>query len=138
MTIGIDRAVVVDDNAQFRELLKMVLGSFGVTQVVEAKDGVEAMRVLDSFDADVVIMDWRMAGMDGITCARRIRNIVLSRNPDLPIVMLSGYGDENDVRKAHDAGVDVYLTKPISMKPLLAGIQKAVSGAAARPRRCDA
>ena len=127
MSTQIQRAVVVEDNARFRDLVKIVLGSLGINEVAEAKDGHEAADVLKTFAADLVIMDWTMDGMDGITCTRHIRNGTLGNNPSMPIVMVSGHSGEDVVLQAREAGVNVYLTKPISIKALHAGIQKALN-----------
>jgi len=128
MSMEVRRAVVVEDNPRFRELVKVVLDSLGIADVAEARDGGEAIEVLQTFDADVVIMDWSMEGMDGIACTQHIRSGTLGCDPNLPIVMVSGHSGDDAIRQAHDAGVDVYLVKPISLKALHAGIQKAVSG----------
>ena len=127
MSAQVQRAVVVEDNERFRDLVKIVLGSLGINEVVEAKDGHEAANVLKTFAADLVIMDWTMEGMDGITCTQHIRNGTLGNNPSMPIVMVSCHSGEDVVLQAHEAGVDVYLTKPISIKALHAGIQKALN-----------
>lgn len=65
--------------------------------------------------------------MDGITCTRHIRSGTLGSNPAMPIIMVSGHGGEDMIQQAHEAGVDVYLTKPISIKALHAGIRQAVN-----------
>jgi CheY-like chemotaxis protein len=128
MSIGIQRALIVEDNDCFRDLVKIVLNSLGVTDIVEAKDGREAIEALTTVDADLVIMDWTMAGMDGIECTERIRSGVFGSNPAIPIVMVSGNGDDNSIQHAYAAGVDVFLVKPISLKSLFAGIMKAANG----------
>ncbi len=127
MSAQVQRAVVVEDNERFRDLVKIVLGSLGINEVAEAKDGHEAANVLKTFAADLVIMDWTMEGMDGITCTQHIRNGTLGNNPSMPIVMVSGHGGEDVVPQAREAGVNVYLTKPTSIKALHAGIQKALN-----------
>ena len=127
MSAQVQRAVVVEDNERFRDLVKIVLGSLGINEVAEARDGHEAENVLKTFAADLVIMDWTMEGMDGITCTQHIRNGTLGNNPSVPIVMVSGHGGEDVLLQAREAGVDVYLTKPISIKALHAGIQKALN-----------
>ena len=131
MAVQINKAVIVEDCPHFRELIKIILNSLGASEIIDASNGVEALKVLDSFDADVVIMDRKMDQMDGISCTRHIRTDQQSRNPNLPIVMVSGYGAEEDIRGAYEAGVSSYLVKPISLKPLYAGIVKAIEGAAA-------
>lgn len=128
MSIGVQRAVVVEDNARFRDLIKLVLESLGVEAIDEANDGQEALEVLQRVDAGLVIIDWTMDGMDGMACTRHIRSGALGRNSTVPIVMVSGHGGEDVVRHAEEAGVDVYIAKPISIKALFAGIQGAISG----------
>ena len=127
MQAQVQRAVIVEDNPRFRDLVKIVLGSMGIEDIAEARDGHEAAEVLKTFDAGLVIMDWTMEGMDGITCTRHIRNGTLGSNPAMPIVMVSGHSGDDLIQQAHEAGVDVYLTKPISVKALHAGIQRAVN-----------
>ena len=127
MLAQVHRAVVVEDNERFRDLVKIVLGSLGINEIAEARDGHEAAHVLKTFAADLIIMDWTMDGMDGITCTRHIRNGTIGSNSSTPIVMVSGHSGEDVVLQAHEAGVDVYLTKPISIKALHAGIQKALN-----------
>ena len=120
-------AVIVEDDDRFRSLVKVVLGLIGINSVAEASDGHEAINVLKTFDADVVIMDWAMKGMNGISCTQQIRSGAGGCDPDVPIVMLSGHGGEDAIRLAHEAGVNVYLVKPTSIKPLFAGIQQAMN-----------
>ncbi len=127
MSEAIQRAMIVEDNGRFRDLVKIVLGSLGIEHVAEAKDGHEAAEVLKTFDASLVIMDLSKEGMDGIACTRHIRNGSLGCNPTTPIVMVSGHSGEDIIQQAHEAGVDVYLTKPISIKALHAGIRKALN-----------
>ena len=125
--MAVNKALIVEDNDRFRELIIFVLKSLGATDIVEARDGREAIDRLQTFDADVVIMDWKMEGMDGMQCSRHIRSGALGRNASVPIVMVSGHGGAEVVRDARGAGVDVYLTKPISIKYLHAGIADAVN-----------
>lgn len=122
------KAMVVEDSPRFRELIKIALDSLGIKDVAEARDGCEAIDVLKTFAPDIVIMDWAMEGMDGIACTQHIRSGTLACDPNLPILMVSGHGDDELISRAHDAGVDVYLVKPISMRTLHGGILKALAG----------
>ncbi len=125
------KAVIVRDNAQFGALVRIVLGSFGVADVREAGDGGEALDLLGAFDADVVVMDWKTHGMSYLDCAHRIRRAVVNAgNPKHPIVVVTGYGCDDNPDIARAAGVDVYLDEPISIRRLYAGLVGA-------KERCD-
>jgi len=125
MESEVRKAVIVEDSARFRDLLKLALSSFGIHDVIEAKDGKDALEVLEKTDVDVVVMDWTMVGMDGIACTRHIRN-GMTRNTDVPIIMVTGRGGEDNIQHAYAVGVDVYLVKPISLKSLHGGIERAI------------
>ena len=119
--------LIVEDNLHFRTLMRTILQALGVEIVEEARDGAEAMEVLASFDADLAIIDWKMDGVDGVECVRRIRNGEDNVNKFLPIIMVTGYTDEKLARQARDAGVSDFLSKPISPKSLLSRIVSVIS-----------
>jgi two-component system chemotaxis response regulator CheY/two-component system phosphate regulon response regulator PhoB len=120
----IDRAVIVEDNPQMRDLIKMVLGSFGAREITQATNGAEAITALKDAVADIVIMDWKMDVMDGLECTRRIRAGVEGLDPTLPIVLLTGMTGKESEAAANAAGVDFFLEKPFSLKTLHAAISK--------------
>ncbi|CAA7623051.1 Chemotaxis protein CheY [Candidatus Terasakiella magnetica] len=124
MNISPKRAVVVEDNVAMRELIRMVLGAFGVSEVVSAINGVEAISALQSAGADIVFMDWQMDVMDGLECTRRIRTGVDGIDPKTIIVLVTGMIGEKNAEMAYAAGVDLFLEKPVSMKILHAGMEK--------------
>lgn len=114
--------LVVEDNLHFRTLIRTILQALGVANIEEARDGVEAFEVLSSFDADLAIIDWKMDGLNGLECAKRIRTDDDSPNKFLPIIMLTGYTEESLAREARDVGVNDFLGKPISAKSLMSRI----------------
>ncbi|HVI52685.1 MAG TPA: response regulator [Candidatus Sulfotelmatobacter sp.] len=116
------KVLVVEDNQHFRLLISTVLHTLGITQVEEARDGVDALRRLHSFPADFVIVDWKMEPMDGIGFAHAIRHSPESPNPFLPIIMVTGYSEAALVAEARNAGVNEFLAKPISARSLVARI----------------
>jgi two-component system chemotaxis response regulator CheY/two-component system phosphate regulon response regulator PhoB len=118
----ISRAVIVEDSPQMRELIRMVLGSFGASEIVEAPNGAEALASLRQGGADIVIMDWKMDTMDGLECTRRIRAGGEGVDARLPIVLLTGCTGDDARETAYAAGVDLYMEKPISLKKLYAGV----------------
>ncbi|MBU2547046.1 MAG: response regulator [Proteobacteria bacterium] len=114
------RALVVDDNATAREILEDALASFrfDVTAVASGAEAlVELDRASQSRPYALVLMDWKMPGMDGIETARLIQaNTRLSRIPK--ILMVTAYGREEVMQRARAAGLDGFLIKPVSVSIL--------------------
>ena len=89
-------------------------------EVIQARDGEEAVALAEEHKPDLAILDVKMPNLDGIEAARRILRAQL-----LPIVMLTAYADEDSVTRAVDAGVFAYLTKPFREQDLLPAIKTA-------------
>ncbi|WP_019645148.1 response regulator [Novispirillum itersonii] len=117
------RVLIVDDNPHFRRLLVSVLSSMGCRMIEEATDGADGLKSLTHFPADVALVDWRMAPMDGLDFTRFVRTSPDSPNRYLPILMLSGYTELRLVLDARDAGVHEFIAKPISAKILQSRLQ---------------
>ena len=114
------RILVVDDNVDAAESLWMILDFLGAEARI-ANDGPQALEIFESFRPDVVLLDIGMPGMDGYEVARRMRKR-LNGDP-VRLVALTGWGQENDRRRAHEAGFDHHLVKPAevaALKTLLA------------------
>jgi CheY-like chemotaxis protein len=107
------RVLVVDDDPAIRQVLRLALSEH---HVLEASDGHRALAVLARADVDVVVLDVMMPQMDGITVLRRIRADEALR--DLPVVMLTARGSEDDHARAFSAGADAYVTKPFEAEDL--------------------
>lgn len=119
--------LVVDDNATSREILRDQLESFSF-KVSLAASGEEGLRELEKASDDqpfeLVVMDWKMPGMDGIETSRRIKtNMRLSKIP--PIVLVTAYGREEIMQQAEAAGLDGFLLKPVSPSVLFDTIMQA-------------
>lgn len=121
------KVMVVEDNQHFRLLIRTVLQTLGITQVEEAQDGAAALARLHHFAADFVIVDWKMDPMDGIAFSHHIRKSPDSSNPTLPIIMVTGYSEPALLAEARDAGVNEFLTKPISAKGLVGRITSVIT-----------
>ena len=106
--------LVVDDNRHMRFLVKTILHTFGIKSIVEAEDGSDALKSLNTFDADVIITDWMMEPLDGLDLTRMVRTGSDSKNPFVPVIMLTGHTEMARVGEARDAGVTEFLAKPIS------------------------
>ena len=101
------RILLVDDQENIRILLNKILSSMGYG-VLEAKDGEEAMKLVQIGPIDLVITDLKMPEMDGIELTRAIRRI----EPDLPIIVYSAYRFIDTAPVALKAGANDYLAKP--------------------------
>jgi DNA-binding response OmpR family regulator len=120
--------LVLDDDPQIRALLSEYLAENGL-QVSVASSGGEMSRLLNDEAIDLVVLDLRLAGEDGMTLARSLRE-----RSSVPIVMLTGIREEADRVMGLELGADDYLTKPFSPRELLARIRtvlRRTKGAAA-------
>jgi DNA-binding NarL/FixJ family response regulator len=119
------RLVVVDDDALVRSGLRLMLdGADGIEVVGEASDGGAVAGVLDAHPADVVLMDLRMPGVDGIEATRRVR-----ARPAAPaVVVLTTFDSEEEVVGALHAGASGYLLKDMAPERIVAAVLAAAAG----------
>jgi len=110
--------LVIDDNKHMCKLVLEILHALGVRNVREVGDPAKAFEELKHFTADIIIVDWHMEPIDGTEFVRMVRTAKDSPNPYVPIIMLSGYTEMQNVAKARDAGINEFLAKPISAKAL--------------------
>jgi signal transduction histidine kinase len=103
------RVLVVDDNTDAAETLSMLLDLEGHETRV-AHDGESALAIAAEFRPDIVFLDIGMPGMNGYETARRLRE---AQGASLRIVALTGWGADDDRRRAHEAGFDRHLVKPV-------------------------
>jgi CheY-like chemotaxis protein len=108
------RVLVVDDNAVNRRLLQVLLRSRGY-EVCEAASAPEAFATLAEAPPDLILMDIRLPGMDGLTATRKLKSDPATR--DIPVVAVTSYAMKGDEETAREAGCCAYVTKPID-KPL--------------------
>ena len=101
------RVMVVDDTAHVLRMLSAMLTLDGFEVVGEASGGAAAIDMVEGADPDVVIMDYRMPLMDGLTAARQIR----TQRPDQIVVLYTAFVDEELEREANDVGVSVCVGK---------------------------
>jgi len=119
--------LVVDDNAQMRFLLRCLMRAGGIFKVTEAETAVHAFDVMRTSQVDLVILDWKMAPIDGLALARMLRLDHDSPNPYAPILMLTAHTEASRVAAARDAGVTGFVKKPISARVLFERITNALT-----------
>ncbi len=107
------RILTVDDEEMIRKLIRKY-AEFESHEVIEAADGMEAVRLCREQDFDIIIMDIMMPELDGFSACREIRRI-----KDTPIIMLSARGEEYDKINGFELGIDDYVVKPFSPKELM-------------------
>jgi two-component system, OmpR family, response regulator len=98
--------MIVDDDPYIRELVRVFMLSEGF-DVVEASDGVEALKMLETVQVDMVIMDLMMPNMDGWELCKELRE-----HYDFPLLMLTAKGETSQKVKGFELGTDDYLVKP--------------------------
>lgn len=114
------RILIVEDEPAIAELLTINLKHNGFAPIW-AVEGVAAQRELDAVLPDVILLDWMLPGQSGLSLARKWR--ADSRTKGIPIILLTAKGDEPDKVEGLDSGADDYITKPFSIKELLARIR---------------
>lgn len=133
MTYKFDRLriLVVEDNAPMLEICKALLFTFGVGEVLSARNGTEGFEIFRKENPDIVIADWMMHPTDGISLTRRIRNDPISPNHYVPVILMTGFSERKRVVQARDSGVTEFLVKPFTARDLYKRIAQIIE----RPRQ---
>ncbi len=119
------KVMIVDDHEIFRNGLKMVLGKLKYLEIAgEASDGNSFLEMLDETEADIVLMDIEMPGMNGIEATEA----VLKKKPDLKVIALTMFGDDEYIQSMLDAGAKGFLMKNINKENLDRAIQTVYNG----------
>ncbi|WP_075720125.1 response regulator transcription factor [Roseburia sp. 499] len=108
--------LIADDEKEIRELLRLYLEKDGY-QVVEAEDGIQAVKLLEKKEIDLALLDIMMPGMDGYQVLKRIRE-----NSNIPVMILSAKNQDVDKILGLDLGADDYLSKPFNPLEAMARI----------------
>lgn len=134
--------LVVDDQLPMRKIVRTVLQGMGIRSVVEADDGVSALDVLRRRNqsvlkvsdlstaelperpVDLVVLDWSMPRMDGLTLLKTLRNTDAFMR--LPVMMLTAENDHSQIVAAVEAGVNDYVVKPFSTSTLEAKLRQLI------------
>jgi two-component system alkaline phosphatase synthesis response regulator PhoP len=119
------RVLIVDDDPAILEILHAYLSGEGY-EVMQASDGHQARELLPR--ADLAVLDWMLPGVSGLDLAHEIRALGL----DLPLLMLTARGEEEDKLRSLDLGVDDYVVKPFSPREVMARVRALLRRAGVR------
>jgi CheY-like chemotaxis protein len=109
------RVLVVDDHEDSRTMLRLLLEQTG-HEAIEAVDGIDGVQLALSRRPDVAIIDIGLPGINGYEVARRLRQLPRSR--PIALIALTGYGQDEDRRRALQVGFDRHLVKPVDAERL--------------------
>ncbi len=115
------RILIVDDEPAIRDMVAFAVRK-GDYEPVHAGDAQQAQEAIADRVPDLILLDWMLPGTSGIELARRWRRESLTR--EVPIIMLTARGEENDRVGGLEAGVDDYVVKPFSAREMLARIRE--------------
>lgn len=115
------RVLLVEDDDDNRELMAEVLTASGC-QVLSASSGQEGLKTLSEHSIDVVVTDVGMPGMGGLEMARAAKAIA----PTVPVVIVTGWAERDDIARARGRDVDAVLIKPVDPDALTAAVNDAV------------
>lgn len=121
------KILLVDDSRTIRNIQKNTLKSLGYVDILEASDGPEALDFLLKERPGLILMDWNMPNMDGLTLIKKVRET----DKALPIIMVTTEAEKSRVIEAVKAGVNNYVVKPFTADTLAAKIKQTLSKVAA-------
>ena len=114
------RILIVEDEPAIRDMLAFALGKAGY-EPVHAGDGREAAEAIAERIPDLILLDWMLPGISGLDLARRWRRDEATR--EIPIIMVTARGEENDRVGGLETGIDDYVVKPFSARELVARVK---------------
>ena len=105
--------LVVDDFSTMRRIVSGLLRQCGATRILEAEDGVQALRIIESKPVDVVISDWNMPNMSGLELLKALR--AHPKFSHMPVLLITAEARKENIVEAAQAGADGYIVKPFTL-----------------------
>lgn len=112
--------LVIEDEAAIRDMLQFTLDSSGF-RVIQAANAEEGMRLAEEAKPDLILLDWMLPGISGVTMAKELRQKPFGKH--MPIIMLTARGEEEAQVQGFESGADDYVVKPFSPRALTARIK---------------
>ena len=116
--------MIVDDQQSMRGICKYILTQLGFTNIIEAKSGRDALGKLEKGTVDLIISDWNMEDIDGLTLLRVIRKH--PKTQTMPFIMATGRSDKEQVKEAISFGVNNYIIKPFDANTMKKRIEAVI------------
>ncbi|MBF0273962.1 MAG: response regulator [Nitrospinae bacterium] len=111
--------LVVDDTMLMRRIVSNILEEIGIKSIHEADSGTMALQVITKIPFDLILMDRKMPGMDGLDCLKEIRfSREYKEQRDLAVIMVTAESSKKDIEVGLNAGADDYITKPFELEDL--------------------
>jgi two-component system, chemotaxis family, chemotaxis protein CheY len=117
------RIFIIDDSKTMRNIQKSTLATLGHTEIEEAGDGQDALSKVDAFNPDLILCDWNMPIMDGITFVKQYR----AKGRKVPIIMVTTEAEKTRVVEAIKAGVNNYVVKPFTPESLSQKVNETIA-----------
>lgn len=117
------KILMVEDNGSMRLLLRTMLHTFGITDILQARDGTDGLVELQLHDVDVILTDWEMQPMNGREFITRVRAVGNEPVCFTPIIVLTGHASRGLLSEAFEIGATHLLVKPVTPASLLHRIQ---------------
>ena len=114
------KVLLVDDSGTMRTIQRRCLKKLGIENIAEAADGCQALDMFEHTEFDLVLTDWNMPNMDGLTLLKEIRQ----RNSEIPVIMVTSESEKAHVVTAIQSGISDYIVKPFTPDALQAKLQK--------------
>ena len=114
-----EKILIVDDQFGIRILLNEVFQKEGY-QTFQAANGIQALDILKKHDPDLVLLDMKIPGMDGIEILKRMKVI----DPDIRVIIMTAYGELDMIQEAKDLGALTHFAKPFDIDDIRAAVRK--------------
>ena len=118
--------LVVEDSPTMRQLITFALKRIPGSKIVEANDGIDALKKLSSQKFDIILTDINMPIMDGLKLVSMVRNDPVHRA--IPIIIITTEGADEDRKRGLALGANAYIAKPIQTADLLSVVNEIISG----------
>ena len=117
------KIMLVDDSRTMRNIQRTILGQLGHDNIVEAVDGLDALEKVGKENPDLILVDWNMPNMDGLSFVKEFRGA----NKQTPIIMVTTEAEKTRVIEAIKAGVNNYVVKPFTPDILMSRINETLT-----------
>jgi len=124
------RILLIEDQLFIRSMTARMLGGIGFKEVLQARDGQEALELLAKTGSpvDVILCDLKMPNMDGFAFVKALRETPVS-TAEIPVIALTASSDAEDVHKLRELGISGYIVKPASIQMIVARVRSALRAA---------